>query len=169
MSVSNQRQSIYYTQDSIDTSYPHSENTVSTDHRHPDDRAQLATSLIESGVGALLILAVVSGFLWAPGETTGSTAELDQLAADTLHILEGEIPSSSEQSYLMAMCDTSSTIMTEQTLLRDRVSAILPPTVFAQIKTPHGTIGPAVPVGGHTGQAVSIGSRCTVAIEVWYV
>ena len=140
-----------------------------TDQRRVDSRAQLATSLIESGVGALLILAVVSGFLWAPIDTANSTPELDQLAADTLYILDEDTSSNSSQTRLAAMCHSSSMSMSEQTLLRDRIETILPPTVFAEIKSPHGTIGPAAPVGGYTGRAVSVGNHCTVAIEIWYV
>lgn len=140
--------------------------------REPTDRAQLATSLVEAVVGALLILSVVAGFVWVPVEGGGnpSTTTLDRTAADTLSILAAESPAAdSGRSRLSAVCRSPSSLAAERDALDRRLRTTLPTTVFGQIQTPHGTVGAAQPTGVPAGSATRTVAGCTVILRVWSV
>lgn len=140
--------------------------------REPTDRAQLATSLVEAVVGALLILSVVAGFAWVPVEGEGDPAAttLDRTAADTLSILAAEPPAAdSGRSRLSAACRSPSSFAAERDALDRRLRTTLPTTVFGQIQTPHGTVGAARPTGVPAGSATRTVAGCTVTLRVWSV
>jgi hypothetical protein len=138
----------------------------------PTDRGQLATSLVEAAVGALLILSVVAGFLWVPaGETAEpTTTALDRTAADTLSILAAEPPAAgSGRSRLSAACRSPESFAAERDALERRLAAALPAGVFGRIGTPYGTAGPARPTGVPTGHATRIVAGCRITLRVWSV
>lgn len=140
--------------------------------RESTDRAQLATSLVEAAVGALLILSVVAGFLWVPvdeGADSPATT-LDRTAADTLSILAAESPAAdSARSRLSAACRSPSSFAAERDALDRRLRTVLPTTVFGRIETPHGAVGSAQPTGVPTESATRTVAGCTVTLRVWSV
>lgn len=136
--------------------------------RDRSDRAQLATSLLEAAVGALLILAVVAGFLWIPAAEGSSDAKLDRTAADAIAILDAEPPIGAGRSRLAAACRSPSALATERDALRARLDAVLPAAAFGRIEFPHGTVGPQQPNGAPSGSATLATGRCPVTLRVWY-
>lgn len=138
-------------------------------NRSTEERAQLATSLVEAAVGALLILSVVAGFVWVPADAGQSDAELDRLAADALAVLDAEPPAGDGHSRLTAACRSPESFATERQALRERLDDILPPGAFGQLETPHGVVGAPQPNGVPTGEATLPSAGCTVTIRVWYV
>jgi hypothetical protein len=139
--------------------------------RPPGDRAQLATSLVEAAVGALLILSVVAGFLWVPVEEAATEADptLDRTAADALAILDAETPVGDGRSRLSAGCRSQRAFDTERDALDERLDSVLPTSVFGRIETPHCVVGAPRPNGVPSGRATLSTGRCAVTIRVWYV
>jgi len=139
--------------------------------RPHEDRAQLATSLVEAAVGALLILSVVAGFLWVPAGQAGTSVEttLDRTAADALAVLDSEPPVGEGRSRLAAACRSQRAFAVEADALAERLGAVLPESVFGRIETPHGTVGAPKPNGVPTGRATLPTGRCAVTLRVWYV
>lgn len=135
------------------------------------DRGQLATSLLEAAVGALLVLSVVAGFLWVPaGGTAGSTATaLDRTAADALAVLAAESPSGSGRNRLAAACRSPASFAAERDALERRLRAVLPTAAFGRLETPHGTVGPPRPDGVPAGRATRTVAGCQVTLRVWSV
>jgi len=137
----------------------------------PAGRGQLATSLVEAAVGALLILSVVAGFLWVPveGGADPTATALDRTAADTLSVLAAEPPVDGGRNRLSAACRSPSSFAAERDALDRRLHSALPTSVFGRIETPHGTVGPARPTGVPTGSATRTVAGCTVTLRVWAV
>ena len=133
-----------------------------------DDRGQLATSLVEAAVGALLVLSVVAGFLWVPAGVDSAETDLDRAAADALAVLDAEPPAGSGRSRLAAACRSPSSFDTERDALRDRLDAVLPVGVFGRLETPHGAVGPPRPDGVPSGRARQTVAGCTATLRVWY-
>jgi hypothetical protein len=139
--------------------------------RNPDTRAQLATSLVEAAVGALLILSVVAGFLWVPAGGTGeaTTAALDRTADDALSVLAAEPPAGRGSDRLAAACRSPESFATERDALDRRLEAVLPTAVFGRLETPHGTVGPPQPDGVPAGRGTRLVAGCPVTLRVWSV
>ncbi|WP_049986762.1 DUF7262 family protein [Halobellus rufus] len=137
--------------------------------RSRGERAQLATSLIEATVGALLILSVVAGFVWVPADATQSAAELDRVAGDALAVLDAEPPAGDGHSRLTTACRSPESFAAEREALADRLDDSLPVGVFGRIETPHGDVGPPRPDGVPSGEASLPTAHCTVTLRVWYV
>jgi hypothetical protein len=138
--------------------------------REPRDRGQLATSLVEAAVGALLILSVVAGFLWVPaGGAGGSTTTLDRTADDALAVLAAEPPAGDGRNRLAAACRSPGSFATERDALERRLRAVLPTAVFGRLDTPHGTVGPPQPTGVPAGRETRTVAGCTVTLRVWSV
>jgi hypothetical protein len=133
------------------------------------DRAQLATSLVEAAVGALLVLSVVAGFLWVPADVDRGSAELDRTAADALAVLDAEPPAGDGRSRLSVACRSPEAFSAERNALRERLGAVLPAEVFGRLETPHGTVGLPQPNEALAGRASLSTGRCTVVLRVWSV
>ncbi|RLM59689.1 hypothetical protein DVK02_02830 [Halobellus sp. Atlit-31R] len=136
--------------------------------RETADRAQLATSLIEAVVGALLILSVVAGFLWLPTAESETGADFDRTAADALAVLDAEPSAGAGHSRLAAACRSPGAFATERSALRARLDAVLPAGALGRLTLPHGTVGPPSPNGVPSGRASLATGRCTVTLRVWY-
>jgi hypothetical protein len=136
-----------------------------------ESRGQLATSLVEAAVGALLILSVVAGFLWVPAETgTGASATtLDRTADDALSVLVAEPPAGTGRNRLAAACRSPESFATERDALDRRLESILPTAVFGRLDTPHGTVGPPQPTGVPVGHETRTVAGCPVTLRVWSV
>jgi len=139
--------------------------------RESVDRGQLATSLVEAAVGALLILAAVAGFLWVPAGGTGgaTTTTLDRTADDALAVLAAEPPAGDGRHRLAAACRSPESFATERDALERRLEATLRTSVFGRIELPHGTVGPPQPSGVPAGRATRTVAGCTVTLRVWSV
>ncbi|MFB6091015.1 MAG: hypothetical protein ABEJ97_08150 [Halobellus sp.] len=134
------------------------------------DRAQLATSLVEAVVGALLVLAVVAGFLWVPVDG-GTDPRATRLAEDALAVLYAEPPAGTGHSRLTAACRSEAAFATERDPLATRLGAVLPAGAFGRLETPHGAVGPPVPdaaAAGDAGRATLETGRCAVTLRVWF-
>lgn len=133
------------------------------------DRGQLATSLVEATVGAMLILAVVAGFLWVPVDDR-SGADADRLAADALAVLNAEPPAGTGRSRLAAACRSPAAFEAERVGLRTRLTEALPPSAFGRLETPHGTVGASRPTAADltAGRASLDTGRCAVTLRVWF-
>ncbi|SDX59126.1 DUF7262 family protein [Halobellus clavatus] len=130
------------------------------------DRGQLATSLVEATVGALLLLSVVAGFLWVPvGDAPD--ARLDRHAADALAVLDAEPPAGTGRSRLSAACRSPAAFATERTELAARLDAVLPAAAFGRLETPYGAVGPAPPAAVSAGTATRSTGRCVLSLRVW--
>ncbi|MFB6092399.1 MAG: hypothetical protein ABEK02_05250 [Haloquadratum sp.] len=132
-------------------------------------RAQLATSLVEAVVGALVVLSVVAGFLWIPADADRTAAELDRAAGDALAVLDAEPPVGRGRSRLTALCRSRDAFAVERDALASRLDAVLPAGTFGRLRTPYGTVGPPRPNGVPTGRATLPTARCVVTLRVWYV
>lgn len=131
-----------------------------------EDRAQLATPLVEVTVGILLVLAVSLGFAVVPVET-GETPTLDRTAADALSVLAAEPPVGTGTDRLAAACRSPSAFDTESAELDRRLRATLPTPLSYRIETPHGRVGQPLPSGLPTGTASLTTDGCTVTLRVW--
>lgn len=140
--------------------------------RRTRDRGQLATSLVEAAVGGLLILSAAAGFLWVPVDGAGdpTAAALDRTAADALAVLAAEPPAAgSGRSRLSAACRSSASYAAERDALDRRLTAVLPPSTFGRLETPHGEVGPPRPTGVPAGRATHTVAGCTITLRVWSV
>lgn len=139
--------------------------------RNPGDRGQLATSLVEAAVGALLILSVVAGFLWVPagGASGPTTATLDRTADDAVSVLAAEPPTGSGSNRLAAACRSPESFATERDALDRRLWVVLPTAVFGRLETPHGAVGPPQPDGVPVGRETRLVAGCPVTLRVWPV
>lgn len=134
----------------------------------PDDRAQLATPLVEATVGILLVLAVSLAFAVAPVETD-ERATLDRTAADALAVLLAEPPEGSGANRLSAACRSEAAFEAERDALGARLDAILPAPLSYRLAVPHGRVGPVPPSGVPTGAASVTTDGCMASLRVWYV
>ena len=136
--------------------------------RSRSNRGQLSLSIVEAGIGVILILALSMGFALgvpAPDETG---AQLDRYAADTLTVLDGEPPRHGDTSRLTEVTRSSDSFEREQDGLEQRVDRILPENVLFRVETPHGAVGYPIPSGVETGTARTITAGGDVTIRVWF-
>lgn len=133
-----------------------------------EDRAQLATPMVEATVGLFLVLAVALGFVALPVETPAA-ATLDRTASDALAVLAAEPPAGSGTNRLVAACRSESAFETEADGLDRRLRATLPEPLSYRLATPHGTVGPPPPSGVPAGTATFTTDGCTATLRVWYV
>lgn len=131
-----------------------------------EDRAQLATPLVEVTVGILLVLAVSLGFAVVPVETDDAPT-LDRTAADALSVLAAEPPVGTGTDRLTAACRSPSSFDTESDALDRRLRAMLPTPFTYRLETPHGAVGQPLPSGLPTGAASLTTDGCTVTLRVW--
>jgi hypothetical protein len=139
--------------------------------RESADRGQLATSLVEAAVGALLILSVAAGFLWIPADGGGGSTPttLDRTAADALAVLASEPSVGDGRGRLAAACRSPESFATERDALERRLATILPTSAFGRLDTPHGTVGPPQPADVPVGRETRTVAGCTVTLRVWSV
>jgi hypothetical protein len=131
-------------------------------------RGQLPLSLVEVAIGTVLIFAVAFGF--ALGTPTPDTREpqLSAYAEDTATILANEPARHEKTTRLREIVADGESFEREQDTLERRVRRILPANVLFSVRTPHGSVGTAVPRGVTTGTATVPTGAGTVRIEVWY-
>lgn len=136
-----------------------------TDHTA---RGQLALSVVEAGIGLLVVIAVVSAFglgLPDPGTTE---AQLDAYAEDAATVLANEPPRHAGETRLAEVTRSAAAFRRERDALDRRVDRILPDNLLYRIETPHGAVGYRKPSGVALGRAAVPTRGGEAVIWVWY-
>ncbi|UPV72903.1 hypothetical protein M0R89_10115 [Halorussus limi] len=132
------------------------------------DRGQLSLSVVEAGVGVVLILAVAMGFALGVSPPDDRAAQLDLYAEDAATVLAGEPPRHGGATRLSEVVRSSEAFERERAALRRRVARILPDNLMFRLRTPHGAVGFRKPAGVAVGSASVTTQFGDVTIWVWY-
>jgi hypothetical protein len=132
------------------------------------DRGQAALSVVEAGIGILLVLTVTLGFAFGVASPAADSTQLDAYARDALTILQNEQPRHVDRSRLRELTRSPAAFDRERGTLGRRVERILPENVLFRVETDHGALGYRVPGGVPTGTATVTTGRGTATIRVWY-
>jgi len=134
------------------------------------DRAQASITVVEAGLGVLLLFTVLLGFaLGTPDPEPATTqAQLDTYAADAATLLSNEPPRHTDQTRLAEVLKSAEALDRERAALRNRLDRILPDNLLFRVETPHGTVGFRKPDGVQTGAATVLTSNGDVTLRVWY-
>jgi len=135
------------------------------------DRGQASLTVIEAGVGLLLLFAVLFTFaLGMPGaERERAQTQLDVYATDAATLLSNESPRHRDQTRLAEVASSPATFDREKADLERRVERILPDNVLFRVETAHGTVGHPLPDDVPTGEATVVTTNGGVTVRVWYV
>lgn len=133
-------------------------------------RAQASITVVEAGLGVLLLFTVVFGFaLGVPDdEPTKRQAQLDTYAADAATLLSTEPPRHNDQTRLAELRRSQRSFDRERAALRHRIDRILPDSLLFRVETPHGAVGYRKPDGVKTGVATVLTTNGEVTLRVWY-
>jgi len=131
-------------------------------------RGQLSLSVVEAGVGAILVLAVAMGFALGGPQPDGRSAQLDAYAADAATVLAGEPPRHRGATRLAEVVGSPAAFDRERAALERRVARILPDNLLFRVTTPHGAVGFRKPAGVAVGSATVTTAGGDVTIRVWY-
>ena len=131
-------------------------------------RAQLSLSVVEAGVGAVLILAVAMGFALGVSPPDGRQTQLDLYAEDAATVLVGEPPRHGGATRLAEVVRSPDAFDRERAALRRRVERILPDNLMFRVRTPRGSVGFRKPAGVAVGSATVTTAHGEVTIWVWY-
>jgi hypothetical protein len=132
------------------------------------NRGQLALSVVEAGIGLLVVLAVVSAFglgLPDPGTTE---AQLDAYAEDAATVLANEPPRHAGETRLAEVTRSRAAFRRERDTLDRRVGRIMPDNLLYRVETPHGAVGHRKPSGVALGRAAVPTRGGEAVIWVWY-
>lgn len=132
------------------------------------DRAQEVLSVVEAGIGVVLILTVTLGFAFGVGSPAPDAAQLDAYARDALVILQNEQPRHVDRSRLRELTRSAAAFERERDAMTRRLERILPENVMFRLETRRGALGYPVPAGVATGTASVTTGRGTATIRVWY-
>jgi hypothetical protein len=127
------------------------------------ERGQLATPLVEAGIGVLLVFAVAGTFLVGAPDSDRREARLDRYAADGLALVEAE-----GRPTLATALASESAFARHQDGLARRLDRLFPPQLRYRLRTPHGTVGPPRPAGVPAGRARALTPAGRVTLWVWY-
>src|SRR6056297_2645653 len=131
-------------------------------------RGQLSLSVVEAGVGVVLILAVAMGFALGVPSPDDRAAQLDLYAEDAATVLAGEPPRHGGATRLAEVVRSPDAFDRERSALRRRVERILPDNLMFRVRTPHGAVGFRKPAGVAIGTASVTTQFGDVRIWVWY-
>jgi len=133
-------------------------------------RAQASITVVEAGLGVLLLLTMILTFaLGAPDAGGAKTqAQLDTYAADGATLLSNEPPRHGDQTRLAEVAGSAAALDRERGALRQRVERVLPPNLLFQLDTPQGTVGYRKPDAVRTGSATILTRNGAVTLRVWY-
>lgn len=134
-------------------------------------RGQASITVIEAGVGVLLITSVLFTFaLGVPdGSESEAQAQLDIYASDAATLLSNEPPRHRDQTRLAEVAESQETFDRERGELERRVDRILPPNLMFRIETEYGVAGQPLPDDVPTGEATVLTANGEVTLRVWYV
>lgn len=134
----------------------------------PAARGQLSLSVVEAGVGIVLVFAVAATFGLALPDPGVREAQLDSYAADTARVLASESPRHGGSTRLAEVSRSRSGFRRERAALRRRVDRILPANLLYRVVTPHGAVGYPVPDNVPVGESTVATVGGEVTIRVWY-
>jgi len=138
------------------------------DQRGPGERAQLSLSVVEAGVGAVLILAVAMGFALGTPSPDDRATQLDLYAEDAATVLAGEPPRHGGSTRLAEVVRSPDAFDREKAALRRRVERILLDNLLFRVGTPYGAVGFRKPAGVPIGSATVTTRFGDVTVWVWY-
>lgn len=132
------------------------------------DRGQAPVTVVEAGIGVLLLTAVSFTFvLGVPAADTTET-QLDVYARDAATLLANEPPRHADQTRIAEVVSSEASFDREKGALRRRVGRILPANVMFRVETEHGTVGHPLPDDVPTGTATITTSEGDATLRVWY-
>lgn len=132
-------------------------------------RAQLSLSVVEAGIGVVLVLGVTMGFAFGvPSPNTRGT-QLDLYAKDTGAVLVHEAPRHHGATRLAEIIESKESFRREKNALETRVDRILPDNLMFRVETPYGSVGYRKPGGVPVGVSTVTTTNGDVTIWVWYV
>ncbi|MFB6107603.1 MAG: hypothetical protein ABEJ82_02030 [Haloplanus sp.] len=131
-------------------------------------RGQLSLTVVEAGVGVLLILAVAGGFAFGVPSPNTTRPQLDAYAEDTATVLAREPPRHQGATRLAEVAGSERAFVRERDALDRRVDRILPDNLLYRIETPQGAVGYRRPAGAPAGRATVTTLGGDVTIWVWY-
>lgn len=132
------------------------------------DRGQLSLSVVEAGIGVLLLFSVTATFALGLPETGVEEAQLDSYAEDAAEVLSREPPRHSGATRLSEVAASRAAFERERTALERRVTRILPDNLMFRVVTQHGAVGFQRPTDAPTGSASVTTLSGRVTIWVWY-
>jgi hypothetical protein len=133
-----------------------------------EPKGQLSLSVVEAGVGAVLILAVAMGFALGVSPPDDRAAQLDLYAEDAATVLAGEPPRPGGATRLSEVVRSPDAFDREESALRERVERILPENLMFRVQTPRGSVGFRKPAGVAVGSETVTTAHGDVTIWVWY-
>lgn len=131
-------------------------------------RAQLSLSVVEAGVGAVLVLAVAMGFALGTAQPDDRAVQLDLYAEDAATVLAGEPPRHAGSTRLAEVVRSPDAFERERDALERRVARILPDNLMFRVETPHGAVGFRKPAGVAVGATTVTTAHGDVTVRVWY-
>lgn len=131
-------------------------------------RGQLSLSLVEAGVGVVLLLAVTMGFALGVPTADTETPQLDAYAEDVATVLANEPPRHGGETRLAEVTRSPVAFRRERAALERRVDRLLGENLMYRIETPHGDVGYRRPADAPTGHATQPTAGGDVIIWVWY-
>ncbi|MFC7156310.1 hypothetical protein ACFQPA_12740 [Halomarina halobia] len=131
-------------------------------------RGQLSLSVVEAGVGAVLVLAVTTGFVLGVPSPDVREAQLDAYANDAATVLSNEPPRHGGTTRLAEVARSPDAFDRERAALQRRVERLLPDNLAYRVSTPHGSVGYRKPAGVAVGLARVTTAHGEVTIRVWY-
>jgi len=132
------------------------------------ERGQLSLSVIEAGVGVVLVLAVTAGLaLGVPGPDTRDP-QLEAYADDVATVLADEGPRHRGTARLAEVARSEAAFDRERAALERRVDRLLPDNLLFRVETPHGAVGYREPAGVAVGVETVTTPYGDVTVRVWY-
>jgi hypothetical protein len=131
-------------------------------------RGQLSLPVVETAVGVLLVLVVLSTFAVPTPEPATREAQLDTYAADVATVLANEPPRHGDATRLSEVLASETAFDRERDALERRVDRIVPDNLMYRVRTPHGAVGFERPEGVTVGVARVPTEYGVVVVEVWY-
>jgi hypothetical protein len=133
------------------------------------DRGQASITVVETGLGVLLVLSILFTFaLGTAGEAGQSQPQLDIYATDTVTLLSNEAPRHQDQTRLAEVASSEAAFDRERDELVRRIDRTLPDHVLFRVETAHGTAGHQLPDDVATGEATVLTTNGAVTLRVWY-
>jgi hypothetical protein len=132
------------------------------------ERGQLSLSVVEAGVGVVLVLAVSMGFVLGVPQPDGRDTQLDAYARDAATVLGAEPPRHQGATRLAEVARSPAAFERERAALDDRVDRLLPDSLMYHVETPHGTVGYERPPRVAVGTATVPTANGAVTVRVWY-
>ncbi len=146
-----------------------SENEHGRNDENPD-RGQASITVVEAGIGILLLLGVTFAFtLGVPtADSVKTETQLDRYADDATTLLANEPPRHQDQTRLSEITTSQSAFDRESEDVAERIGEILPDNVMFRLETQYGSLGYPLPDDVTTGEKTVLTPNGEVRLEVWY-